>query len=45
MLFIVSKMKDNIFPIIPKVAVKVSPNHIKRNEKIRNTFIDCAVEN
>jgi hypothetical protein len=26
------------------VAVKVSPNHIKRNEKIRNTIIICAVE-
>ena len=26
------------------MAVKVSPSHIKRNEKIRNTIIICAVE-
>ena len=26
------------------MAVKVSPSHIKRNEKIRNTTIICAVE-
>jgi hypothetical protein len=26
------------------VAVKVSPSQIKRNEKIRNTIINCAVE-
>ena len=26
------------------MAVKVSPNHIKRNEKIRNIIIICAVE-
>ena len=37
-------MKINISPIIPTVAVKVSPNHIKRNEKMRNTIINCAVE-
>ena len=38
------EIKIIISPKIPTTAVKVSPNHIKRNEKIRNIITNCAVE-